>query len=238
MATEQNLVLSRFIPLETERLDDLKSVEGPMTILIVVSSPEDQPRVIAPPVIEAIQNLAKNQEITVVVEKLPTVDRFQEVIQENRPHVLHFLGHGEFDETKQAGKIALLADDERQARWVPDRLFAAYFTQMEAPPRLVFLHSCEGGANQFSARFAGLAPQLVRNNVQAVIAMQYPIQNKAAILFSKAFYRELLRRAPVDSAAQSGRYAITNDPDYGYESRVFGTPMLWMRSRSGMILPT
>lgn len=237
LATGQDLVLSRYMPLETERVDDLTATGEPLRILIAVSSPEGLYKVIAPPVIEAIQNLGAGFDVQVIVEKQPGIDRFLEGLEANKPHVLHFLGHAQFNQTKNQGEIALLDEDLRGPRWVPDRLFADYFSQMEAIPRLVVLHSCEGGANQFNARFAGLAPQLVRNDVQAVVAMQYPILNKAAILFSKAFYRELARGASVDSATQSGRYAITLDPDFGFDSRVFGTPMLWMRSRSGVILP-
>ena len=88
-----------------------------------------------------------------------------------------------------------------------------------------------------TARFAGLAPQLVRADVQAVVAMQYPITNKAAIQFSQAFYAELSRGAPVDNAVQSGRLALVANPENAYANRVFGTPMLWMRSRTGMVMP-
>lgn len=237
LSTEQDLVLSRYMPLEAARQNSLLPAKPPLRILIVVSSPEGLYKVIAPPVIEAIQNLGNGSDVQINIEKQPSVDRFLETLQANKPDVLHFLGHAQFNQAKNQGEIALLDDDLTSPRWVPDRLFADFFSQMEAIPRLVVLHSCEGGANQFSARFAGLAPQLVRNDVQAVVAMQYPILNKAAILFSKAFYRELARGASVDSAVQSGRYAITLDPDFAYDNRVFGTPMLWMRSRSGVILP-
>jgi hypothetical protein len=237
LATESELVLSRYMPLETDRKGDLQSSSGTLRILIVVSSPEGLIKVIAPPVIEAIQKLETDFAVQIVVEKQPSVERFLEALEKNKPDVLHFLGHAQFNPAKNQGEIALLDDDLLGPRWVPDRLFAEFFSQMQAIPQLVILHSCEGGANQFDARFAGLAPQLVRNDIQAVVAMQYPILNKAAILFSKAFYRELARGAAVDSATQSGRYAICLDPDFGYDSRVFGTPMLWMRSRSGVILP-
>ena len=236
MATEASIVLSRYMPLDAERLADLKPVMGPLTILVVVSSPGDLHPVIAPPVIEALTNLAQDHGARLIVEKAPTADRFLQVLRDNQPQVLHFLGHGQFNAARQRGEVALLADDGAHALWVPDRLFADYFQQMDTVPRLVFLHSCQGGANQFQARFAGLAPQLVRANIQAVIAMQYPINNGPAIQFAKAFYRELAGGAPVDSAAQAGRLAITSDPNYAHANRVFGTPMLWMRSRSGVIL--
>src|SRR5205823_2530038 len=96
---------------------------------------------------------------------------------------------------------------------------------------------CEGGAVDFDANYAGLAPQLVRAGIQAVVAMQYPISNNAAIIFSRAFYRAMAKGEPVDIAVQTGRYRITTSISKAYDSRVFGIPVLYMRSRDGVIQP-
>lgn len=237
LATDARLVLSRYMPHNTERQAGLKPTKEALRILVVVSSPIDLDMVVAPPVIDTIQNLAKEQAVEVVVEQKPTVDALQKHLETFQPHVLHYLGHSRFNQSRLQGEIALLSDDTKTARWVPDTPFTEFIRQLKVVPRLVFLHSCEGGANEMTARFAGLAPQLIRADVQAVVAMQYPITNKAAIQFSQAFYAELSRGAPVDNAVQSGRLALVLNPEYTYANRVFGTPMLWMRSRTGMVMP-
>src|SRR6266571_5940644 len=107
------------------------------------------------------------------------------------------------------GEIALLDIDETSVRWVRDREFTEFFIQMHSVPHLAFLHLCEGGVIDFNANFAGLAPQLVRAGIQAVVAMQHPISNNAAIIFSRVFYRELSKGAPIDTAVQDGRWRIT-----------------------------
>ena len=236
-ATDARLVLSRYMPLNTERQTDLKPSKGALRILVVVSSPIDLDPVVSQPVVETIQKVAKEHAIDVAVESKPTIDTLRALLESFKPNVLHYLGHSRFNQAQQQGEIGLLAEDKKMARWVPDRLFSEFFRQLNAVPRLVFLHSCEGGANEMTARFAGLAPQLVRADVQAVVAMQYPITNKAAILFSQAFYSQLALGAPVDNAVQSGRYTLVTNPEYAYTNRVFGTPMLWMRSRTGIVLP-
>src|SRR5207253_760718 len=102
------------------------------------------------------------------------------------------------------GEIALLDIDGMNARWVKDEEFVDDLIHTRSMPRLVFLHLCEGGAVDFEANFAGIAPQLVRAGIQAVVAMQYPISNTAAIVFSRAFYRTLAEGEPVDAAVQEG----------------------------------
>ena len=226
------------MPLNTERQAGLKPSKGALRILVAVASPIDLDMVVAQPVIETIQNLAKQQAIEVVVEQKTKVGVLQERLETFQPHVLHYIGHSRFNQSKMQGEIALLSDDDtKTARWVPDTPFTEFIRQLKVVPRLVFLHSCEGGVNEMTARFAGLAPQLIRADVQAVVAMQYLITNKAAIQFSQAFYAELSRGAPVDNAVQSGRYALVVNPENSYANRVFGTPMLWMRSRTGMVMP-
>jgi len=88
------------------------------------------------------------------------------------------------------------------------------------------------------ANFAGLAPQLIRANVQAVVAMQYPITQLAAMMFSTRFYRQLLRGDPVDHAVQISRWRMSLAvDDKTILLRDFGTPVLYMRSHDGVIQP-
>jgi hypothetical protein len=233
LSTNVNLVFSRYIPLQTGR-QTLLPGEAPLRILIVVSQPVDVAPVIAEPVIEAIE---KQPEVEIQLLDKPTVDNFLDKLMETRPHVLHFIGHGRFEKTEKTGEIAFLGPDEKSVLWVRDREFTEFFLQMRAQPRLGFLHLCEGATVDLSANFAGLAPQLIRAGIPAVVAMQYPITNMAAIAFSRAFYRALANGAPVDQAVQTGRWRITVDIPNAYHSRVFGTPVLYMHSSDGIIRP-
>ncbi len=231
LSTRVELVLSRYMPLSTGR-QALAPEEGPLRILIVVSQPQDLQPVISEPVIEAIRQMAN---ITINILDKPTVDNFLEKLEKTRPHVLHFIGHGRFNKEDKKGEIALLGPDEQNVAWIRDRKFIEFFGQMRSKPRLVFLHLCEGATIDFSANFAGLTPQLIRGGIQAVVAMQYPITNRAAIAFSRAFYRELAKGEPIDHAVQRARWMITIDDPKAYDSRVFGTPVLYMHSRDGII---
>jgi hypothetical protein len=54
----------------------------------------------------------------------------------------------------------------------------------------------------------GTAAALVRRGVPAVIAMQFPISDVAAITFSEAVYRSLARGSSLEAAVGDGRLAI------------------------------
>jgi CHAT domain-containing protein len=236
LATDVRLVLSRYIPLDTARLT-LAPAQGPLRILIVVSAPQDLGPVIPDAAIEAIEKLGESSPVTVSTLYEPTIDKFLDTIEETKPHVLHFIGHGQFNQAEGEGVIALLDIAGKNVRWVKDDEFAEYFVQMRAVPHLAFLHLCEGGATDFNANFAGLAPQLVRAGIQAVVAMQYAVSNAAASIFSRDFYKAVAKGEPVDSAVQNARWRITTSIQNAYDNRVFGTPVLYIRSRDGIIQP-
>lgn len=237
LAVDPDLVLSRYLPLNAPR-ERLVPPDPPLRLLLVVSEPKDGTLapVLSGPVVDAIKRLAQKYPIEVRRLDAPTIDNFLDTIEETKAHVVHFVGHGSYDEVRQRGQIALLDDDEIGVAWVPDKRFADYFRQMRAVPRLIFLHNCEGAVNDATAKFSGLAPQLIRADVQAVVAMQYPITNRAAIDFSRAFYRQLARGRPVDDALQAGRGRMIGSQLY-FNNRVFGTPVLYMRGRDGLIFP-
>jgi hypothetical protein len=237
LATDVDLVLSRYMPLQTGRPESLMAEQSPLCVLIVVSEPVNLGPVIPEPVIEVIQKVADRHPITVSRLDKPTIDNLLEIFEGQKSHVLHFIGHGRFNRAQKRGEIALLGPDEQSVEWMRDSVFAQMLIRSRAIPRLVFLHLCESATVDFTANFAGLAPQLIQVGVQAVVAMQYPITNQAAISFSRDFYRELAKGRPVDVAVQEGRWRITADDATAQESRTFGTPVLYMRSVSGIILP-
>jgi hypothetical protein len=55
--------------------------------------------------------------------------------------------------------------------------------------------------------------------------------------FSRAFYESLGQGDAIDDAVQKGRYRITTRVTGALDTRVFGTPVLYMRSRDGVLLP-
>ena len=57
--------------------------------------------------------------------------------------------------------------------------------------RLVVLNVCGSACGEDSRVFQGLASQMVRYGVPAVVAMQFPITDEAATTFAQEFYKRL-----------------------------------------------
>jgi hypothetical protein len=240
LATETHLVLTRYIPLNMEQEPDLLPPEqDPLRILLVVAQPTGLDTVLYKPVIDAINKLGERYPIKTQEFAKPTVSSLRRQIEEYQPHVLHFIGHGRYNEAKRRGEIALLAADD-SAAWKTDHDFTSLFQSLASKPRLIVLQACEGAVSGFADDFAGLALRLMRAETPAVVAMQYPITNEAALVFSRGFYEALAEGHPVDDAVQEGRRAIVDEEmelaDEAYSSRSFGTPVLHMNSESGIVL--
>jgi hypothetical protein len=98
------------------------------------------------------------------------------------------------------------------------------------------LHSCEAGRADFTASFAGVAPQLVRSGVQCVAAMQYAVTNETAISFSTSLYHQLASGADLDTAVQVSRSRISGEqvpPD----PRLLGIPVVYLQNRTALLDP-
>jgi len=231
LATKTDVVLSRYLPLDADRAS-LQPAELPIRFLIVVSRPKNLAAVLAEPVVEAIAELSRDYPLKVTTLEQPTIETLLERLEDFAPHVLHFMGHGQF---RAEGEIALVEADSEAALWVPDHSFAEFFDRTQ--PRLVVLQACEGGQIDLTNNFAGLAPRLVRAGIPAVVAMQYPVTNKTAIDFSSTFYQQLAKGEPADIAVQEARRWITLRDANAYRGRDFAAPVLYLHSRDGAILP-
>jgi CHAT domain-containing protein len=148
------------------------------------------------------------------------------------PHLVHFMGHGEFDPDRGQARLALVARDGT-ADWIPDQQLADIFSRARVAPRVVVLHSCEGGRADFSVSFAGVAPQLARSGVQFLVAMQYAVTNETAIAFSTSLYRHLTADKDIDTAVQESRWEISGLID-DRDPRLLGIPVLYTQSQGGL----
>jgi len=237
LATDPGLILSRYIPLEDGEVEEGFAPEQHVQVLVVVSRPED-PRldpVEYEDVLAAIGDTCQKLGFSVSVLHNPTADELQReaLHRPQRPHLVHFMGHGEFDPGLGRGSLAL-SHPVGGTDWVGDRRLAALLTQDGTGPRAVVLHSCEGGRADFSASFAGVAPQLVRSGVQCVVAMQYAVTNETAISFSTALYERLADGLDLDAAVQASRSRIRLEsipPD----PRLLGIPVVYLQNRTPLL---
>jgi len=145
-------------------------------------------------------------------------------------HFFHFIGHGGFSRATDEGFVAL-ADESGRAH----HLSATQLGRLLADHRdlrLALLNACEGARGSTQDIFSATAAILLRRGLPAVLAMQYPISDRAAIEFSRTFYEALADGLAVDTATTEARQAIGYAAPHSVE---WGIPVLYMRAADGVL---
>jgi len=210
------------------------TVTPPLHILGMIASPRDLPLLDVvrekQRVEEAVKDLRARGMVDLTWLAGQTWRDLQRAMRGGPRHIFHFIGHGGFDRNADQGLIALADEDGLSALMHATelgRLLADHDSL-----RLVLLNSCEGARGGERDIFSSTASILVRRGIPAVVAMQYPITDRAAIEFSRAFYESLADGLPVDAAVSEARKAISLAVANTME---WGTPVLYMRSPQGVI---
>jgi hypothetical protein len=236
-AREQFLALSTETPLIRyldlpERVQSL-SIERPLKILVMVSSPDDQPPLDTDRewavLQEALSAIEEGGQVAVErLEGASLVD-LQRQLRQDDYHVFHFVGHGGFDERTQDG-VLILEDEQGQSHYVSGQELGTILHDQRSL-RLAFLNACEGARASDQDPFAGVAQSLVQREIPAVVAMQVAVSDQAAISLVGEFYGALAEGYPVDAALSEARKAVFasgNDVEWG-------TPVIFMRAPDGRI---
>jgi len=226
LANEPGIVLSRYVPSGVP-----VPAAPPMAGVLPVVADADPVRlgpVDAEPVLAAIRETVEPLGFSLVETLInPTAARFDACVAESRPTLVHFMGHGSFDQVTGIGTIAVSAPDGG-TEWISAVQLGRLIGRPGSVPRVVILHACDGGRLDFRFRFAGLAPELLRNGVHCVIAMQYAITNETAIAFSTALYDEMGRGHSLDVAVQTCRQRLADQ--LRTSPQLLGIPMIYLSS--------
>lgn len=228
LSTETPLV--RYLDL-SERIRPL-TVTPPLHMLVLIASPRGVP----PLDVErewsklqtALDDLTKRGLVT--LERIPaTLGALQQQLRRNAYHMLHFIGHGGFDERTQDG-LLLFEDEERDSDRVSGQDLGTLLHDHRSL-RFVMLNACEGARGSRTDPFAGTAQSLVQQGLPAVIAMQFEVSDEAAIALAREFYGAIVDSYPVDAALAEARKAL-----FAAGNRVeWGTPVLYLRAPDGKI---
>jgi len=157
-----------------------------------------------------------------------TIDSLRDALRQGY-RIIHYIGHGVFDERR--GGALLLADERGKAVQVGAQVLAR--EARGSSVAVMVLNACLSATESAAQSFMGLAPNLIRVGVPAVVAMQYAIPDESAVHFSRTLYRALADGWPLDAAVTEGRKAISahltpDDMDWGI-------PVLFMRSGDGVL---
>jgi outer membrane protein assembly factor BamD (BamD/ComL family) len=209
------------------------TVQPPLKILVMISSPDGFPKLNVEEewrrLSNALSPLLRRDLVTLERLKNPTLSALQQRLRRGEYHIFHFVGHGKFSEHKQDGML-LLEEVNGSGRPVSGQYLGTVLHDHRSL-RLVVLNACEGARTSREDPYAGVAQTLVLQGIPAVIAMQFEIIETAAITFAQEFYGSVADGFPVDAAVSEARKAIFatgNDVEWG-------TPVLYMRTPQGVI---
>ncbi|HEY0780866.1 MAG TPA: CHAT domain-containing protein, partial [Thermoanaerobaculia bacterium] len=202
------------------------TTELPLRLLALPSQPKDMNALALEREIEGLESTWKGSGLVEVdVLRQGNLDCLRAALQSSRPHILHVMGHGDFEPRNGEG-VLYLAGERGQAVAVDGALLADHLRDCPSV-QLVFLNACRTALSSVLNPFAGMATALLQTGVPAVVAMQHPIHDEAALAFSAHVYRQLARHQPIETAVAEGRLAIRRQrPD----SMEWGTPVLFLRA--------
>ena len=224
--------------LDVDRVVVPRPLAGPLRVLLIRSNPEGTAALELEREGGLVTRSLKDIPGVQVDEVDPVEARIFSRLAGAAYHVVHYMGHGDFAATR--GGLLLLEDEAGRA--VPTSAKAFSHLLRDEPLRLVFLNACATGTTPQEPGlhpFAGVAAALVANGVPAVVAMQFPISDRAALTFSKTFYERIAAGDAVDVAVAQGRSSLYleavragGDDDAGE----WATPVLYMRAEDGSLL--
>ncbi len=208
-------------------------VRAPLHVLVVIAGPRNLPQLDSEGEWQRLKKSLAPLEASgaIVLERLSdgTLATLRRRARGEPFHILHFVGHGGFDEVAGDGVLHFenatgLSDP------IPGVMLGNILRDHETL-RLAVLNACEGARQSNQNPFSGVAQSLCQQRMPAVIAMQFEISDDAAKTFAEEFYGAIGDGLPVDAAVSEARKALYS----GRFGQEWATPVLYMRSPSGAL---
>jgi hypothetical protein len=229
LALEPATTLVRHLPVQ-QRIEPMR-VAPPLHILVAISNPGQA----GYPALDveqewanldrALRPLVNRGRLSLTRLDGVTQESLRQALKRDACHVLHYIGHGGYDSAAETGLLVVEDKDGGARSCGASRL--TYLLREQPALRLVVLNSCEGGRSSRTDPFAGVAQSLVQGALPAVVAMQFPVTDAAAVVFASAFYEALAAGTPVDLALAAARREVNLRGEEGEIE--WATPVLYMR---------
>jgi hypothetical protein len=182
----------------------------PLRILVASARPVEAAAVSAAEeeadIRRALSGLVRARLATVDVLRAATPDLLHRRLASKAYDVLHFVGHGTYDEDSRTGFL-VFEGKGGEARLVDARTFRQVLAGRGLS--LVFLNACETGRGGRTDFNRGVAPSLVAGGLPAVVANQYRVLDEAATAFARHFYRALAQGKDLGESAREARVAVS-----------------------------
>jgi hypothetical protein len=212
--------------------------ERPLRILVVVAQPvglgllsaEEEEHVVR----RGFQALEDAGLATLEFMLRARIEELHERLRNPDIDILHFVGHGEYEESENEGYLVFENPDGGMQKVSAESLRQVL---CQRGIRLIFLNACETGMvgrskNRFDFN-RGVAPKLVAGGIPILVANQYKVLDVSATEFAKHFYWWLALGSTVGDAAREARVAVNYS--VAGENIDWAVPVVYARNPGCMI---
>jgi predicted ATPase len=230
------------------RLSQLKELpalltpfEPPLRILLVTARPVEagfvDPRGIARELLEAVSEQVQAGTMALEFLRPPTLPALRARLSDPKQpavHVLHFDGHGAFDQEQsphdgvrftssgpqQGQGMLAFEDDTGQQQLVSGDELAQVL--QHSGVHLALFNACQSALDTLDDVFSSVATRLLQGGIDAVVAMSASVLVATATLYVKAFYQALATGVAVPVAHEQACQALHADPRRHLSQRYAG----------------
>ena len=232
--TRQYLALERQTPIvryiaEGFAAPTTLSMPRPVKLLVVLSAPKDQPELDMDREEDGIRQALHNVPVQLTVLRHATIEKLHDALLEVEPHIVHFSGHGVLK--CDVGALALENPQTGDTDALTARQMRSLLSRMGIT--LAVLNACETARHSTRDALMGVAQALIREEIPAVIAMQFLVSETVALMFTRRLYEFLFRGDPLEKIITETRVGIDINTEQDRIS--WGIPVLFMRARDGFL---
>lgn len=173
-------------------------------------------------IIKATLSAQAKGELEVVFASISNLSDLEMHITEWDPHILHYIGHGNYEE-KQKRVVLQINENFEGSEIITDRDFVKAINRNAKSLRTIFLVSCESGVAAERAIFTSISDALIRCGFPASVAMQGKVIESSAVAFIKAMYEGIVLGKPISEVSALARAAMQKESPNGID---FAIPIL------------
>lgn len=229
LATRTELLLTRHVSVSDwdpiEQIGDSSELRA----LLIAALPEDDAFAAESRALSRLRTALQdvpNLEVSDLIDAWRP-KKIKQSLEAYKPHIVHVVGICRGDPGKP--EIYLGGD------FTDPDTFVECLTANTPRPLLIILQLCDYKDGDASENFERLAPQLIKNRVPAVLALQYAYRSSGAdrIGLGKEFYQLLVNGEHIGAAVQQSREWLRHER----VDRRFGTPVLYLQEDTALRPP-
>lgn len=167
-----------------------------------------------------------------VLERLqkPTLLDLQRRLRQTEYHILHYIGHAQFDKTTGEGQL-VFEDEMGRSRLVGGQHLGALMRDHYGLRLIILAGPTRSQVDTEYRAFLHVARSLVQRGMAAVVAPQFAMPHTAWLTLMRELYTRITQLEPVDAALVQARLHMGQKEGGPY----WGAPVLYTRCADGCL---